>query len=363
MGDTGLLVAIHLGDEFEVVGMSAKPCLVSGQELGMRLARPDLWQQHYLMPFRGYRRLRNTSTIHASITGLDPASRTLFYTHAAGKPGQVAYDVLLIASGVSNGFWRNRRLQSMEEVMGDIREISGRLARADTIAVIGGGASGVNAAANLKEANPGKQVHLFYSRDLPLSEYPPTVREHVSARLRQLQVALHPCHRAVIPDAARESAFTTDAISWESGQPPFKADGVLWATGMFSPNNQFLPPDMLDANGFVKVDRYLRVPGYENVFAVGDIAATDPQRCSARNGGFQVAAHNIRACCNGRGESSLKPFNLPKYRWGSILGVLQEGMRVYTPRGGSFLFRTWMVHRVLYPWLVRKMIYKGVKRE
>ena len=41
MGDSGLLTAIHLFRHVDVVGISAKPALVSGQELGMRLARPQ----------------------------------------------------------------------------------------------------------------------------------------------------------------------------------------------------------------------------------------------------------------------------------------------------------------------------------
>ena len=41
LGDTGLLAAIHLGKAFDIVGISPKPCLVSGQELGARLTRPE----------------------------------------------------------------------------------------------------------------------------------------------------------------------------------------------------------------------------------------------------------------------------------------------------------------------------------
>lgn len=50
-GDTALLVAIHLGTDFDIVGISPKACLVSGQELGMRLTQPEAWKQDYLMPF------------------------------------------------------------------------------------------------------------------------------------------------------------------------------------------------------------------------------------------------------------------------------------------------------------------------
>ena len=54
-GDTGVLVAIHLGRGFDVVGISTKPGLVSGQELGTRLTRPELWKSDYLMPFGRYK--------------------------------------------------------------------------------------------------------------------------------------------------------------------------------------------------------------------------------------------------------------------------------------------------------------------
>ena len=53
-GDTGLLVAINLGKDFDIVGISPKPCLVSGQELGMRLTQPKAWKKDYLMPFSRY---------------------------------------------------------------------------------------------------------------------------------------------------------------------------------------------------------------------------------------------------------------------------------------------------------------------
>ena len=40
LGDMGLLTAIRLSRHADVVGISVKPALVSGQELGVRLSRP-----------------------------------------------------------------------------------------------------------------------------------------------------------------------------------------------------------------------------------------------------------------------------------------------------------------------------------
>ena len=43
LGDSGVLTAIRLARHADVIGISAKPALVSGQELGWRLSRPDHW--------------------------------------------------------------------------------------------------------------------------------------------------------------------------------------------------------------------------------------------------------------------------------------------------------------------------------
>ncbi len=47
LGDTGVLTAIKLARDFEVTGVSVKPGLLSGQELGVRLARPADWARDY----------------------------------------------------------------------------------------------------------------------------------------------------------------------------------------------------------------------------------------------------------------------------------------------------------------------------
>ena len=63
------------------------------------------------------------------------------------------------------------------------------------------------------------------------------------------------------------------------------ADAVLWAIGRVQPNTDWLPPELLDEQGFVRVTPDLRVPGQQGLFAIGDVAATDPLRSSARNRG------------------------------------------------------------------------------
>jgi NADH dehydrogenase FAD-containing subunit len=182
----------------------------------------------------------------------------------------------------------------------------------------------------------------------------------VEARLRRQGVVLHPGHRAVVPDGFAGEALTSGAVGWTTGQPAHHADVVLWAIGRQRPNTGFVPSPMLDPDGYVKVDLQLRVPGTADVFAVGDVAASDPNRCSARNGGALVVAHNVRCALTGRPER-MKTFTPARHRWGSILGWQREGMRVFSPTGGNFRIPAWWVEHVLFPWIVRRGIYKGIR--
>lgn len=361
LGDTGVLVAIHLSKKFDVLAISPKPALVSGQELGTRLARPETWKQDYLVPFHRYRKLDNVRILQAQVTAIHGNRNVIAVKDPDGNEREEHYDALLIASGVTNGFWRNSKLESLADIESQLERASAELANADTIAIIGGGVAGVSAASNLKEQFPEKQVHLFHSQDQPLPGYHPKVKAVVADQLEGQGVCLHPNHRAKIPQGFQCDRFSEEPIEWEGGQPSFDTDLALWTIGNVKPNNEFIPKEMLNENGFVIVDKHLRVPNTRNVFSVGDIAATDPARSSARNAGFLIAAHNIRALLGGR-ESKMKAYKASPYRWGSVLGVQQNGMRVFTPTGGSIRIAKSLVRKVLFPFFVGKLMYKGMRK-
>ena len=360
-GDTGLLVAIHLGPGFSVVGISTKPCLVSGQELGTRLARPQAWKRHHLMEFGRYRRLDDVRVVQGRIVGVDTDRQEVTVESAEGRVEVEPYDVLVISSGVTNGFWRNDRMEDLASIDDRIEDTATQIANAGSLAVIGGGATGASVSSNVKERYPDKAVHFFFSGEEPLPGYHPKVRRRIVAHLEQAGVVLHPGHRAVVPEGFACDRLTTDPVEWSTGQPPFDADLTLWSVGQVRPNSTFIPKEMLDENGFVRADEFLRVPGYANVFTVGDIAASDPNRSSARNWGYRLVAHNVRATLRERPQD-MKRYRASPYRWGSILGVQGDGMRVFQPNGGSFRFPLWTVHRLLFPIAVGKVIYRGIRR-
>lgn len=351
LGDTGVLTALRLARRFEVVGISAKPGLLSGQELGIRVARPQEWARDYWTTFDRFRGLDGVRTVHGTITGIDLAARVVEV-----DTGTEPYDVLVISTGVTNGFWRRADHQTTEQIDAHLRAVHSRFAAAPTIAVIGGGAAAVSAAANLAVALPGTTVDLYYPREHALPQHHRRVWRRVERRLTAAGVGLHPGHRAVVPDHADE--ITTGPVEFSTGQPPAHADAVLWAVGRVRPNTGWLPAELLDEHGYVRVTRHLQVPGRPEVFAIGDVAATDPLRASARNRADALLARNIAAFVDG---TPLRAYRPPTRRWGSVLGAQHDGLQVFTPRGQAIRIPAWAVRNVVQPWIVKRGIYGGVR--
>ena len=140
LGDSGVLTAIRLARHVDVVGISAKPGLLSGQELGVRLSRPNAWARYNWITFDRYRGLDSVRTVHGTLTGVDTAARKVFVIEGDGTVDAEPYDTLVISTGVSNGFWRRPGLQSALEITSDLGDALKRLAAAGSVLVIGGGA-------------------------------------------------------------------------------------------------------------------------------------------------------------------------------------------------------------------------------
>ncbi len=365
LGDTGVLTAMHLARHTDVIGISVKPGLVSGQELGVRLSRPDDWSRDYWTSFERFRRLDRVRTVHGELTSVDLAARTVRVRHDDDSESAHEYDTLVISTGVTNGFWRRPTMQSSAEVDAELRDAHDRLAEAESVLVIGGGAAAVSSAANLAARWPAKRIDLYFPGARALSRHHPRVWRRVRRRLDDLGVICHPDHRAVTwpcPASAGSGSvtdhLTSGTVEWTTGQTPATADAVLWAIGRAVPNTAWLPSDILDERGFVRVSADLSVPGHDHVFAIGDVAATDEFRTSARNRADKLLARNVRADLGGR---KLRDYRERKTLWGSVLGAQPDGLEVFTPGGRRFRFPAWSVERVLQPLIVRRGIYGGVR--
>jgi NADH dehydrogenase FAD-containing subunit len=358
LGDAGILAAIRLSRHADVVGISVKPGLVSGQELGVRLSRPDDWARDYWIPFDRFRRLDRVRKVQGTLTGLDLAARTVLGRREDGTTIVEGYDALVISTGVANGFWRQPTLQSADDIGVGLRAAHDRLAAAKSVVIVGGGAAAVSSAVNMATTWPEKRIDLYFPGERALGEYHPGTWRRIHGRLTDLGVGLHPGHRAVVSNGFAGDEITGEPVRWSTGQSPASADAVLWAIGRVRPNTDWLPPELLDEHGFVRVTPDLRVPGHRGVFAVGDVAATDPLRSSARNRGDALVARNVRAEFAGR---RLRSFRTPGRRWGSLVGIQADGLEVFLPTGHAFRLPSWSVERVVMPWVVRWGMYRGVR--
>lgn len=361
LGDSGLLVAMHLARrrDLQVTGVTTRPGLVSGQELGRRLAHPEAWARDYRIDLARFRGLDRVRVVTAQLTGADVDARTLSGVDADGARVALDYDVLVIATGVANGFWRRSGLQRADEVDADLAEAHARLAAAGSVLVVGGGAAGVSSALQIARRWPAADVRLAFPGQRALPQHAARTWAMVRERLLAAGVTLLPGRRAVLPPEGTDR-LGRGPVRWVGGQTPVEADVVLWAVGAGRAHTDWLPSSLLDDAGFVRVGPTLQVEGQERIFAVGDVAATDPLRSSARNRADRLVARNVRALLDGRGLATYRPATR---RWGSVLGVEDDGLRVFTPSGRCWRFPAWSIDRVLQPLIVRRGIYGGVRSD
>ena len=356
LGDTGVLCAGALARhrDLQVTGVSPTTGLVSGQELGLRLTAPDAWSRDYRIGYRSFRRLDRVDVVHGRLVGSDLTARTVTVEAADGTRREVGFDVLVVATGVANGFWRSAEVRDDEAVGADLAARHAQFAEAATVAVVGGGAAAVSAAYNLAVRWPDKQVDLYFPGERALPQHHGRTWAGVRRRLDDAGVRLHPGHRAVLP-ATDEP--TPGPVAWTTGQPDSPADLVLWAVGRVRPHTEWLPAEVLDEDGFVRTGRDLVVT--DGVFAIGDVAATDPLRSTARNFQHKTLVRNVRAHLAGK---PLAEITVPGRRWGSVLGPQRTGLEVFNPSGRPFRIPRAVVDRALQPWIVKRGIYGGVRR-
>ncbi len=358
MGDVGVLTAMHLARHVDVVGVATTPGLVSGQELGLRLSDPGRWARDYWVDYRRYRRLDEVEIVRGRVTGIDGDTRTATITTDDSGDTTRSWDALVIATGVTNGFWRSPDVVDAAAVADGLRTQHDALRSAGRVAVIGGGAAAVAAAAGIAARLPDARVDLYFPGERPLRDHHPRTQATVQRRLGRLGVALHAGHRARVPAGAERADVGPGVVEWTTGQHGVSADAIVWAIGRATPHTDWLPARVLDEHGFVRVDENLRVSGLPRTFAVGDVAATDPLRGSARNRADRLVAHNVGAELSRR---RLRRYRPRATRWGSVLGPQATGLEVFTPTGIGVRIPRPVVDRVLRPWIVDRGIYGGVR--
>lgn len=263
----------------------------------------------------------NLTVLLAEVVGIDVAQKRL-----ALADGELAYDYLIVATGVSHSYfghdeWAENApgLKSVEDAV-DIRrrmlfafEAAERESDPEarrawlTFVVVGAGPTGVEMAGALAELRNDAMASIYPEldprrthivlvemADKVLAPFAPSLREYAAKALRERGVELR-LNTSV-------SEVAEDGVLLGNGEF-LKAGVVIWATGVAVPKvvgTWGLPQGR---GGRIEVDADLRVKGFKNIFAIGDVALYPealPQLAQPALQGGKHAGKQIAALVTGR---------------------------------------------------------------
>jgi len=260
----------------------------------------------------------------ADVIAVDAAAHELVLSD-----GRLGYDFLILATGAHNSYfghdeWQANApgLKSLEEALEIRRRILIAFEKAEretsearrrallTFVIIGGGPTGVELAGAIAEISrqvivsdfraidPSKaRVVLLEAGPRILPTFPAQLSARAEAALRKRQVEV----RTGVPVTAVEASSVT------VGADLIESQTIIWAAGVTaSPLAKSLGVP-LDRGGRVLVNADLTVPGYPEIFVIGDLAALKDERGKPIPGlapaAIQMgrhAARNVARACQGK---------------------------------------------------------------
>jgi len=267
----------------------------------------------------------------------------------------LAFDVGSVTPGVSAGDQTivAKPLHYTRRLADDVEDLIER-GREGRIAIVGGGAAGVEVALNV--ANRIRNVkldqlirlHLFEGSERVL----PTFKSSLSTDVLQqlIEAGVH------VELKSRPDKVSHNVLSTPLGEREY--DTILWATGTRGPVFFEQAELLTDSRGFVHTDRYLRVLGRQDIFAAGDSALVEGYEKLERIGVHAVKQgpvllKNLVARINGREPAQkFKPYIVSPI-------IISTGTRAAWWVAGRFWFRNSIAlglkHHIdrkwIHPWL------------
>jgi NADH dehydrogenase len=243
------------------------------------------------------RRFPNIQVLLDEVIDLDPQAQKVIL-----PDGELHYDTLIIATGVShhyfgNSHWQNYApgLKTIEDALEIRRRIFAAFEAAEkesdpqrrqawlTFAIVGGGPTGVELAGAIAEIAHGTmkkdfraidtttaKIILIEGLDRVLPPYPPDLSARAQADLERLGVTVR---AQTMVTNVTENAVT---VRRENQEEVILAETILWAAGVKASRLGQVIRDRtgaeLDRAGRVVVEPDLSIANYPNIFAIGDLA-------------------------------------------------------------------------------------------
>ena len=281
------------------------------------------------------RKQRNTEVLMGDVERVDPDRRVAVLTNGTELP----YDYLILAAGARHSYFAHPEWEAVApglKSIDDAIEIRRRFLKAFedaeresdpaardallTFVIIGGGPTGVELAGMLPTIarhtlrgdfrridTASARVILLEGGPRILPTFPEDLAAHAERDLRELGVDVRT--RSVV------TSVEPDAVC--VGDQRIVARTVFWAAGnTASPLGRLLGPKVpVDRAGRVLVNSDLSVPGYSEIFVVGDLAvmSTDGKPVpGVAQGAIQsgrAAARNVLHSIRGEGRADFRYWN------------------------------------------------------
>ena len=289
--------------------------------------------------------------------------------------GEIDYDYLVLAFGAKTNFFGNKDIEattlpmkSVSEAMRlrntILRNLELALTEEDparkqalmNIVVVGGGASGVEIAGAVAEMKKNiiardypdldsSQMHIYLVNavDRLLSAMDPVSSKRAERDLKELHVHI------------RQPQFATeykDGILKTSAGLEIPTQTVIWVSGICANTVEGFPAESVGHAGRFLTDRFCRVKGVKDVYAIGDVSLVEgdeeyplghPQLAQVAMQQAKTVAKNFKAMSKGK---ELKPF---KYKNLGVMATIGRSHAVAEISGKKFGgFPAWALWLVVH---------------
>ncbi|KAJ0123881.1 mid-like mitochondrial [Diaporthe amygdali] len=227
----------------------------------------------------------------------------------------ISFEFLAVATGTSSP--RPSKLVSPDKhgACDELRDTQEQVRTAESIAVVGGGAVGVELVTDIKSWYPEKDVTLVHSRDRLLHGYGPRLHERVMEEMRKLDIKVKLGQRPRIIDDNDEKAGKNATLVFPDGQAD-KFGLVIPCTGQ-APNTEFMRSTMSKCisteTARILVAPSLQIKSNEStvdkMFALGDVAESGGPRMAraAELQSYIVASNIVSLIKSGKASNTYRP--------------------------------------------------------
>ncbi|KAJ4344670.1 uncharacterized protein N0V89_012414 [Didymosphaeria variabile] len=219
----------------------------------------------------------------------------------SGEKLEYAYAV--IATGTSSKLPSKVASTEKENARAELRGMQDKIQEARRIAIVGGGAVGVELASDTKDFYPEKEVTLIHSRAQLLNTFGPRLHNHVAKTLTDMDITLRLSER---PNIASQSKI----LQFASGEEQ-EYDLIIPCTGQ-RPNSAIIaalsPASISKETSHVQVKPSLQIldDRFPQIFSLGDVAATGgPKMARAAFFQAEVVIGNIQKLIKGKPDLSV----------------------------------------------------------